>query len=220
DKCDLCGECAEVCPSRAIEIAGRQVSVEDVMKEVEKDLVFHDESGGGVTFSGGEPLMQPGFLQALLEGAKKRGMHAVVDTCGSAQPAVLDRIGDKVDLFLYDLKVLDDEKHRRFTGDSNKIVLENLRKLDKGGKAIVVRIPIIPGVNDGEKDIREMLGFLQSLENSHRLSLLPYHDLGKEKYRRFTLPYKIGSIQAPSRELIERIKKRMQSSGFEVTVGG
>jgi len=190
------------------------------MKEVEKDLVFHDESGGGVTFSGGEPLMQPEFLEALLGESKKKGIHTVVDTCGYAKPEVLDRISEMVDLYLYDLKVMDDRKHRRFTGGSNKLVLENLIKLDKERKEVIVRIPLIPGVNDDEKDVEEILGFLRSLENIHRLSLLPYHDLGKEKYKRFTLPYKIGTIQPPSRELIEKIRKRLESSGCQVTIGG
>lgn len=220
DKCDLCGKCAEVCPSRAVEIAGRQWSVEEVMKEVEKDLMFHDESGGGVTFSGGEPLMQPEFLKALLEESKKREIHTVIDTCGFAEPHVLEEICDKVDLFLYDLKVMDDQKHRRFTGGSNKIVLENLIKLDEKGKEVIVRIPLIPGVNEDKKDVEDILDFLRSLKNIHRLSLLPYHDLGKEKYKRFTLPYKIGTIQPPSRELIEKIKKRLESSGCQVTIGG
>lgn len=220
NKCDLCGKCTEVCPSRAVEIAGRRWSVEEVMKEVEKDLVFHDESGGGVTFSGGEPLMQPEFLEALLGESKKKGIHTVVDTCGYAKPEVLDRISEMVDLYLYDLKVMDDRKHRRFTGGSNKLVLENLIKLDKERKEVIVRIPLIPGVNDDEKDVEEILGFLRSLENIHRLSLLPYHDLGKEKYKRFTLPYKIGTIQPPSRELIEKIRKRLESSGCQVTIGG
>lgn len=220
DKCDLCGKCAEVCPSRAIEIAGRKLSVEEVMEEVEKDLMFHDESGGGVTFSGGEPLMQPEFLCALLEESKKNGIHTTVDTCGFVPPDVLDKIYDKVDLFLYDLKIMDDEKHRQFTGGSNKIVLENLKRLDEKGKEVIVRIPIIPGVNDDEKNIEETLDFLRSLKNIRRISLLPYHDLGKEKYKRFTLPYKIGSIQPPSREVMEKIKKKFESSGYQVTIGG
>jgi pyruvate formate lyase activating enzyme len=220
NKCDLCGKCAEVCPSRAVEIAGRQWSVEEVMKEVEKDLIFHDESGGGVTFSGGEPLMQPAFLKALLEESKKREIHTVIDTCGFAEPDVVEEICDKVDLFLYDLKVMDDQKHRRFTGGSNKLVLENLIKLDEEGKEVIVRIPLIPGVNEDKKDVEDILDFLRSLKNIHRLSLLPYHDLGKEKYKRFTLPYKIGTIQPPSRELIEKIRKRLESSGCQVTIGG
>ncbi len=220
DKCNLCGKCAEVCPSRAVEIAGRRLSVTEVMEEVQKDLMFHDESGGGVTFSGGEPLMQPEFLEVLLEESKKRGMHTVVDTCGYAKPEVIDRISEKVDLYLYDLKVMDDRKHRQFTGGSNAIILENLKKLDEKEKEVVVRIPIIPGVNDGEKDIEDILGFLGLLKNSHRLSLLPYHDLGKEKYRRFTLPYKIGNVLPPTGEMIKKIKERLESSGYEVTVGG
>ncbi|MDH7513719.1 MAG: glycyl-radical enzyme activating protein [Clostridiales bacterium] len=220
NKCDLCGECADVCPSRAIEIAGRRLSVGEVMEEVEKDLMFHDESGGGVTYSGGEPLMQPEFLRALLEESKKRGIHTIVDTCGFAQPDVLDKICDSVDLFLYDLKVMDDRKHRRFTGGSNRTVLENLRRLDKKGNDVIVRIPVIPGVNDDEKDIEEMIAFLRSLKNIRFLSLLPYHDLGKEKYKRFALPYIVGNIQPPAGELMEKIKKRLESSGFEVTTGG
>jgi pyruvate formate lyase activating enzyme len=219
-KCDLCGRCAEVCPSRAIEIVGRRWSVEEVTKEVEKDMMFYEESGGGVTFSGGEPLMQPEFLRTLLEESKKRGIHTAVDTCGVAQPDVLDKISDKVDLFLYDLKVMDDEKHRLFTGGSNRIVLENLKRLDEKGKEVIVRIPIIPGVNDDEKDVEDILNFLRSLKNIHRLSLLPYHDLAKEKYQRFALPYESANIQTPSRELMEKIKKKFESSGCQVTVGG
>jgi len=220
DKCNLCGKCVDICPSRAIEIAGHRMSVEEVMREVEKDLMFHDESGGGATFSGGEPLMQPEFLEALLEASKKMGIHTTVDTCGFAPPEILDKIGDKVDLFLYDLKVMDDAKHRQFTGGSNKVVLENLLALDEKGKDVIVRIPIIPGVNDDEQDVEQTLGFLRSLKNIRRLSLLPYHDLGKEKYRRFALPYKIGNIQPPGGELIEKIKKRLERSGCQVTIGG
>lgn len=219
-KCNLCGKCAEVCPSRAIEIVGHHMGVENVMQEVEKDQIFYDESRGGVTFSGGEPLMQPEFLRALLEESKKRRIHTAVDTCGFVEPDVMDMISDKVDLFLYDLKVMDDERHRQYTGGSNKIVLENLRKLDEEEKEVIVRIPIIPGVNAGEKDIEEILEFLLSLKNNHRLSLLPYHDLGKEKYKRFILPYKIRNIRPPTNKLIEKINKRLESYGLRAVIGG
>lgn len=220
NKCNLCGKCAEVCPSRAIEIAGRRWSVGEVVAEIEKDLIFYEGSGGGVTFSGGEPLFQPEFLQALLVELKKRRIHTAVDTCGAISSAVLDRVSAKVDLFLYDLKVMDDTKHRQFTGSSNRMVLENLRKLDEERRRVIVRLPILPGVNDEDGDIEGLVEFLGSLKNIHRLSLLPYHDLGKEKYRRFSYAYRAESIRPPSPELMEKIKKKLESSGFKVTLGG
>jgi len=220
EKCNLCGRCVEVCPSQAIELAGRRWRVEEVMTEVTKDLVFYEASGGGVTFSGGEPLHQPAFLEALLEESKKRHIHTAVDTCGHVRPAVLDSVAARVDLFLYDLKIMDERKHRHFTGRSNRIVLENLRKLDGQKKEVTIRIPLLPGINDGQEELGLLLKFLRSLSHIHRLSLLPYHELGKAKARRFSVAWKALSIHPPSADLIAEVKEKLESSGFQVTVGG
>ncbi len=220
NKCNLCGQCAELCPSRAIEIAGRPWSVEEVLDEVGKDLVFFEESGGGVTLSGGEPFFQPEFLLALLEEFKKRKVHIAVDTCGLVSPATLDKACAKVDVFLYDLKIMDEKKHCQFTGGSNKKILDNLRRVNESRKEVIVRLPLIPGVNDDERNIEDTLDFLLSLKNIRHISLLPYHDWGKEKYRRFSLAFKAGNFMPPSRELVERIKEKLIKSGFIVTIGG
>jgi len=123
ERCNSCGKCAEVCPAEAIEVVGRQMSVQEVMAEVEKDMIFHDESGGGVTFSGGEPLLQPVFLSTLLEKSKEKDIHTTVDTSGYASFEIMEEIAKNVDLFLYDLKIMDEKKHKEYTGKSNKVIL-------------------------------------------------------------------------------------------------
>ena len=142
--CTACGECAEMCPTQAIEIVGRRLSPAELLREIEKDRVFHEESGGGVTFSGGEPLSQPDFLDEVLDLCRKKEIHAAVDTCGLAAPDVLERIAAQTELFLFDLKTMDEQRHIAFTGESNRLVLENLKRLAAMGKKIIVRIPVVP----------------------------------------------------------------------------
>jgi len=132
-KCDLCAKCEEVCVYEALEVVGREVAVQEVMEEVEKDKIFFDESGGGITFSGGEPLMQVDFLEPLIKEIKKKNIHVTLDTSGYVSFEDLERISDKVDLFLYDLKIMNDAKHKKYTGVSNKLILENLRNLQNKG---------------------------------------------------------------------------------------
>lgn len=148
EKCGLSGECADICPTEALKIAGRRMTAGEVIRETEKDRIFFDNSKGGVTFSGGEPLMQLEFLDELLDECRKRYIHTVVDTCGYTPFENLDRIRDRVDIFFYDLKMMDDDKHREFTGVSNRIIMENLIKLSEKKSHIQVRIPVITGVND------------------------------------------------------------------------
>jgi len=219
EKCDLCGDCAPACPTQALEILGREVSVEEVMKEIEKDRVFYEESAGGVTFSGGEPLAQLEFLNSLLKQCKKKGIHTVLDTCGYAPFDDMEIIADKVDLFLYDFKLMDDEKHREATGVSNKLIIENLKKLTDKSSKIVVRIPIIEGVNDADENITETARFIASLPDIKEISLLPYHKGGRQKYARLSKASKMDKTPSPSREKIERIKKKLECSGLKVKIG-
>lgn len=218
EKCDVCGKCIQVCNSEAIEIIGKKISAEEVINEVEKDKIFYETSGGGVTFSGGEPTRQPEFLDALLTLAKERNFHTIVDTCGYALPRVIEKIANKVDLFLYDLKIMDEKKHRKYTGQSNKLILQNLQKLAKKGKEIIVRIPLIPGVNDDEENIQKTAEFLQSLKNIRQISLLPYHKLGRDKYKRLDRK-NIQEFDIPKLEVVEQIKKKLENVGFIVSVG-
>jgi pyruvate formate lyase activating enzyme len=219
-KCNLCRECEEVCAYEALEIVGREVTAQELAEEIEKDKIFFDESGGGVTFSGGEPLMQLDFLEALLKEIKKKNIHVTLDTSGYVSFEGLDRISEKVDLFLYDLKIMDDEKHEKYTGVSNKLILENLRKLAERGKSVAVRIPLVSGINDDNQSIHMLVDFLQSLKNINQISLLSYHRGGREKYKRLRKEKLPKTFQSPSDERIEEIKKILTDSGFSVKAGG
>ncbi len=221
EECDLCGECARVCPAEALEVIGREMSVGEVLREVEKERIFYDQSEGGVTFTGGEPLMQPEFLGALLDECQARGIHTAVDTCGYAPFEVIDSISDKADLFLYDLKIMDEERHRKYTGASNRAILDNLTKLaEKGSPMVAVRLPLIPGVNDDEDNIIKVAEFIRSLRGIRDISLLPYHRAGSEKYRRLHRAYRLGKTRPPSDHRVEEVTRILEERGLRVKVGG
>jgi len=220
DKCRLCGTCVEVCQSLAREVIGRDMTVGQVVEEIEKDTVFYDESGGGVTFSGGEPLMQPDFLQDLLEACKERRIHTAVETCGLAESQTLLKIAALVDLFLYDLKVIDAQRHQEFTGVPNTAILENLKLLSDHHSQIVIRFPLIPGANDDEENLLETGSFLASLRNVREIQILPYHRAGTEKYRGLGRTYEIEQIKPPSSEQIRRSADIFRGLGLQPKVGG
>jgi len=219
EACRSCGACAEACPSEALEMAGRRVSAADAVAEAARDAVFFDESGGGVTFSGGEPLAQPEFLAEMLELCRGRGIHAAVDTCGFVPPDVLMRIRPLADLFLFDLKVMDSARHARLTGAPNALILENLRRLARSGARIVVRVPLIPGVNDDEENIVRTAEFLRSLDAPPPLRLLPYHRLGRGKGRRLLRPPAVRNFTVPDAAGLERVRKRFEAFRIAVNTG-
>jgi pyruvate formate lyase activating enzyme len=217
--CDLCGDCAETCPTGALEFSGKITSVAEVTKEIEKDKAFYDESGGGVTFSGGEPLMQMDFLEGLLEEFGKKGIHAAVDTCGYAPKRDFARIMGKVDFFLFDIKVMDEKVHKKFTGVSNKLILENFTQLADDGCNILVRFPVIPGINDDVRNVNRTGEFLRKngVENIH---LLPYHRAGIAKYGSLGRRYKLNSVRSPSEDELKRVKRKLDTFGLRVKIGG
>jgi pyruvate formate lyase activating enzyme len=219
-RCTACGECAEICPTQALAIVGRRITSAELIREIEKDRVFFEESGGGVTFSGGEPLDQPEFLDEILGLCRKRNIHTAIDTCGFAPPEVLERIAPKADLFLFDLKIMDDQKHRAFTGQSNSLILENLKTLARAHTKIIVRIPVVPGINDDPENIHRAASFLRTLEGISEISLLPYHKLGREKSRGIDKERTWLEFAAPTEESLQKIKTDLESGGFQVTEGG
>ena len=219
DLCTACGKCSEACPTQALEVIGRLISVGDLLNEIERDRVFYEESGGGVTFSGGEPLAQPEFLDEVLALCRERQIHTAVDTCGLAAPEVLERIASTADLFLFDLKTMDEEKHLAFTGESNRLILENLRRLAAGGKRTTVRIPVIPGFNDDPENIRRTAAYLGTLEAVPEISLLPYHRLGRDKSKGIDKMTETLEFASPNERILERIRKAFESSGFRVSRG-
>jgi len=218
--CQKCFACAEVCPADAREVVGRPMTVGEVMEEVIKDTAFYDESGGGVTFSGGEPLMQPVFLLELLEACGRLDIHRTVDTCGFAGRAILLQVAEKAELLLYDLKHMDPVIHEKFTGVSNEPILENLRALSCRDVAVRVRFPLIPGVNDDRKNVESLGAFLQGLHRVFSVDILPYHDVARSKYKRFGFHYRLGQAQAPDPVRLREIAAALSTYGLCVTVGG
>jgi pyruvate formate lyase activating enzyme len=215
-RCNTCGACVETCYAEARELVGRQVTVAEVLADIERDRPFYDESGGGVTFSGGEPLLQPAFLLALLQVCKARDLHTAVDTCGYARWATLNRIRPYVDLFLYDLKHLDDEQHHALTGVSNALILANLQRLAESGQTIIVRTPIIPGFNDNPDHIRRLGAFVAALPGVSRLDLLPYHAFARGKYGGLGLAYHLPEVKLPTGEDMQSLAEMLR--GYEINV--
>jgi pyruvate formate lyase activating enzyme len=220
EQCTLCGACVEACYAEARQIVGRTMTVEQVMDEIERDLAFFDESGGGVTFSGGEPLMQPTFLLALLRACQSHDIHTTLDTCGYASWPILAPIRQAVDLFLYDLKVMAESRHRQLTGVSNRQILDNLQALSAEGHDIVLRLPLIPGINDDEANIHQIGAFAAALPHRHRIELLPYHPTATDKYRRLQRDYRLPDLSRPSEPAITRVRCLLQAYGLQVNVGG
>ena len=195
------------------------MSVPEVMKEVLKDQIFFDESGGGITISGGEPLTQPAFVDALLAECKARRIRTALDTCGWADSAVICKVSEYVDLFLYDLKLMDCERHRRFTGVKNDLILRNLKLLAEQRSAVIVRVPVIPEVNDDTGNIDALCDFLSPL-GLRKIDLLPYHRIGTDKYRRLHLCNQMEGITPPNAEQMETLAARLRRAGFCVRIGG
>ncbi|EYE88147.1 ferredoxin [Fervidicella metallireducens AeB] len=218
-KCIFCGRCAAVCNTNAREIVGVEMTDDELMKEIKKDCIFYEESGGGVTFSGGEPLYQYEFLKLMLKRCKLAGIHTVLDTCGFVSEEALIGISDYVDLFLYDIKLMDDDKHKKYTGVSNVLILNNLNKLDELQKKIFIRIPIIPGINDDENI--EMTGkFLNKLKSIEKVCLLPYHKIALDKYKRLNLDYNLADTEEPTEEKMEQIAAVFKQYVKDVVIGG
>jgi pyruvate formate lyase activating enzyme len=189
EECRRCGDCVDACVAEARVLIGRKINADDLMSEIRKDAVFFANSGGGVTFSGGEPLMQHEFLCTLLHRCSQEGVPTAVDTAGYAPAHILGNVAEHADLFLFDLKTMDDEVHRRYTGVSNRRILENLCLLDRWKTSVIVRVPVIPDVNDDEKSIRAIGSFVGNLASIHEIHLLPYHQTAIDKYRRLGIPY-------------------------------
>ena len=219
-KCIQCGKCVEVCYSESMEMIGNKMTVDEVMKEIEKDNVFYEESGGGVTFSGGEPFMQHEFLRELLIQCKKKDIHTVVDTCGFVKKDILVEISNLIDSFLYDLKIMNETEHIKYTGVSNKIILDNLKEITKLGRRVFIRIPVIPEINDDAENINGIAKHLASLSGIEQINILPYHNIAMEKYKRIGEKYRLSKIKTPSDERMGEILKKLESYGFKVKIGG
>jgi pyruvate formate lyase activating enzyme len=218
--CRQCGRCATVCPMEARESTGWSVSVPELMAAIERDVPFFDQSGGGVTFSGGEPLCQPDFLWAILKECRRLEIHRTIETSGCIDAGALLKTAELTDLFLYDLKGLDPLKHCANTGVDNAKILSNLRLLSASGANIIIRIPLIPGFNDDEQDIAAAGEFVAGLPQRHAVHLLPYHRAANGKYRKLGLCYRGEQVAPPSKEQVADVAQQLAGFGLEVGMGG
>jgi pyruvate formate lyase activating enzyme len=220
DLCDGCGDCVEVCPSGALELAGRSVTAEQLVDELTRDSAFFRRSGGGVTIGGGEPTAQAEFVADVLGLCKRRYLHTAMETCGHVEWERLERLLEYLDLVYVDLKHMDDERHRDFTGVSNELILENVKR-SAARCSVIVRIPVVPGFNDTEENIRATAGFAASLgDGFEHLELLPYHQLGVDVYKKLGHEYQLGDVEPPSGKSMESLKEIAEESGIEVRIGG
>jgi pyruvate formate lyase activating enzyme len=221
EECSYCLECAEACPSGAIEAAGSTMTVAEVLDTVERDAGFYRRSGGGMTVSGGEPLVQWRFTLKLLQEAKRRGLHTALDTTGHADWEILDEVLDFTDLVLYDVKHAKTARHREATGVSNERILDNLRKtVAKRETRVWVRHPVIPRFSDSEEELEELCRLVLTLEPPvEKISLLPWHKFGEPKYAATGRVYPWKGIPAIGDERIEELKQLVASHGIEVDVG-
>ena len=219
-ECEVCGACVEACPTRGRQAVGIHMSVDEVVDEIVKDRIFYDDSKGGVTFSGGEPLMQPRFLRALLEECRSRGIHTAIDTCGYAPREILMTVTPLANLFLYDLKLMEETRHLEYTGVSNKLILENLQWLGQSHDNIWIRVPIIPGVNDGEDQLDALARFSASIPGVRQVNLLPYHMTGVPKFRRLGQAYRLAEVKPPSAEFMAAAVEKFNALGLKARAGG
>ncbi len=199
---------------------GKRISDQDLLTEILRDRLIYEESHGGVTFSGGEPMMQAEFLLHMLQLCRKNEIHSCVDTTGHTPSENLLKIHPFTDLFLYDLKHPNSEIHRKYTGVGNEIILHNLQLLDDLGADIRIRIPLIPTVNDSESTLHASLQILLELKHRYPVDILPYHKIGQHKYARFGLPSHLPPVEEPSAESINRAKFIFEKHGYKVTIGG
>jgi pyruvate formate lyase activating enzyme len=214
-RCTLCGACVEACIPGALRIYGREVTVEELLEEVLADRPFYEQSGGGVTLSGGEPLSQPGFTAAFLHACKTAGLHTALDTSGAVPWSAFEAVLPDTDLVLYDVKHIDREAHRTWTGIDNVRILDNLQRLGRMGIPVEVRIPCLPGVNDG-KVLDRIAAFLREIPSLTEVRLLPYHDFARSKYTAIGLPDTMPQVEKPGPEAMAVLRAVMVRHGLRV----
>jgi pyruvate formate lyase activating enzyme len=190
------------------------------MEQILKERIFFVHSGGGVTLSGGEPLYQPDFAIAVLRECRRYEVHTAVDTCGFVSRSVLMEALPFTDLFLYDVKHMDPEKHRAYTGADNEVILSNLAALGEAGALIHARVPFIPGVNTDEKNLHSVGAFLRGVKGVARVNLLPYHGAAEDKHNRWGVEYKLHGLRAPLEEMLRQGAAILESYGLKIEIGG
>lgn len=199
-------------------VIGKYISIDEIISEIEKDRVFYDESGGGVTFSGGEPLNQADFVSKLAKECKERKIHTTLDTSGYASNKVMAKVSRYIDLFLFDIKHIDPDQHKKYTGITNKKIFENLHYLSQTGKKIIFRYPVIPFINNSTKQIEQLIKFASKYTNE--IHFLPFHKIGSHKYKQLGIQNKMLQIEELPVEYYDMLKEEIEKKGFLIRIGG
>jgi pyruvate formate lyase activating enzyme len=218
-KCNQCGRCVEICSSNAFSLIGKTMTAGAVVAEVLRDVAFYG-GHGGLTLTGGEPTLQPEFAEAVLCLTKAEGVKTAIETCGAVSWKNIERLLPYLDLVLFDLKHVDPLEHRKFTGASNTVILDNLRRTAQSGANLIVRVPLIPGFNADQVSLMAIAEFVQSLQVVREIHLLTYHTLGKAKYHALGLPYPMEQIPPMKAEEAEEWASIFRENGFTVMIGG
>lgn len=218
--CEDCGTCVIGCPSTARQMAGRIVSVEEVLEEIKKDTPFYRRSSGGVTITGGEPLMQDDFVASLLKRCRGMGIHTAIETSGYSRAESLKKVLKVVDLVLFDLKHMDSKKHKELTGVGNESILQNATITAKTGKKTIFRVPVIPGYNDDEENIKAIAVFVSGLDSTREVHLIPYHRLGESKYTSLGRKYPLSHVKALDKDRLRVQRRIIEEYDLKVQLGG
>jgi len=220
-KCTNCGKCAGVCPTEALKVIGQFMTSEEVMAEICKDKLFYQKSGGGITISGGEPLRQAEFVKEVLCKCHEQGIHTTIETSGFVEWQTFRDVLRYVDLLFHDIKHMDPKKHKELTGVSNRLILENIRKIDQEcDVSVILRFPLIPGINDSEENLIDLAKFITSLKRIDTLEVLPYHRLGEHEYKTLDKEYKLKGLEVPSDRCLQKVKKFIGLQGSRINVLG
>lgn len=219
--CRLCGRCTDVCPTKAIEMSGRVMSVSEIINIIEKERPFFDQSGGGVTFSGGEPLIHTKLLVELLDECICRGIHTAIDTAGNVSLETLLKVAERANLFLYDLKTMDTNIHKHWIGSGNEKIIHNLQALAETGAHIIIRIPLISGINDDDVNIEKTAVFVASLAGEKKeVHLLPYHAIAQNKYVKLGKSEQFEKLKEPDKDSLIKAIQKFADFGIKASIGG
>lgn len=220
NKCDLCGKCVDVCFSKALHMAGELKTVDETIEILQKDSIHYRRSGGGITLSGGEPLFQSNFARELLKACKEKGWHTAIETTAYTSKEVLEKVLPWLDLILLDIKHMDPNKHKMYVGQPNEVILKNARFIGEFGIPIIIRVPVIPGFNDGVLDIEDIAFFAKTIKSVKQIHLLPYHRLGENKYDYLEYEYRMKGVKPPKKDEMTQLKEVVEEIGIPCQIGG